>query len=115
MTAGGLLDELRALDLSTELHERIRDAIDRRKNLVHRTFEDPEPAKAINGGLSFDAVVERINRLAIDCGELAVELEAYAIPKLEKLLGKSRAELIEMVKSADPTPSETPASENSSR
>src|SRR5205823_1466594 len=96
----GLLKELRALNLSTELHDRIDYAIKRRNALVHRTFEDPDLARAVSRGC-FEGPAERINQLAIDCGELAVELEAFAIPNLEAALGMSRFELVELVKSID--------------
>jgi hypothetical protein len=47
LTSGGLLEKLRKLGLPEELDKRIADAVDRRNDLVHRTFEDPELARAI--------------------------------------------------------------------
>jgi hypothetical protein len=47
-------------------------------------------------------VVKRIERLALDCGELALELEMFAIPKLLEMTGTSPAELIDLIKGIDP-------------
>ena len=44
----------------------------------------------------------RIERLALDCGELALELEMFAIPKLLEMTGTSPAELIDLIKGIDP-------------
>jgi hypothetical protein len=102
LTAGQLLRELRDLNLPADLDKRISDAIERRNQLVHRTFEDPELAKAASSDEHMDAVVKRVEQLALDCAELAVELQLVAIPALEAILGKSRAQLIEIVRSIDP-------------
>jgi hypothetical protein len=102
LTSGGLLEKLRKLGLPRELDNRIADAVDRRNDLVHRTFEDPELARAIGGEGDIDAVVKRIERLALDCGELALELEMFAIPKLLEMTGTSPAELIDLIKGIDP-------------
>jgi hypothetical protein len=100
-TAGRLLKELRRLGLPTDLDKRIGDAVRRRNDVVHRTFEDPELARATTGRGNVDLVVDRIERLALDCGELAVELEMFAIPKLRELTGKSHVDLIDLVKAVD--------------
>lgn len=101
LTAGGLLGMLRKLGLPEKLDKRIADAVDRRNDLVHRTFEDPELARAIGGDGDLNAVVRRIERLALDCGELAIELQMFAIPKLLELTGGSPAELIDLIKAID--------------
>jgi hypothetical protein len=101
LTAGQLLRELRTLDLPPDLVERISDAIDRRNRLVHHTYEDPQLAKAVADGDGMDVVAKRVERLALDCAELAVELQLVAVPRLEALLGTSRADMIEMVRSID--------------
>jgi hypothetical protein len=103
LTSGGLLEKLRKLGLPGELDKRIADAVGRRNDLVHRTFEDPELARAIGGEGDIDAVVKRIERLALDCGELALELEMFAIPKLLEMTGTSPPELIDLIKGIDPS------------
>jgi hypothetical protein len=103
LTSGGLLQKLRKLGLPEELDKRIADAVDRRNDLVHRTFEEPELARAIGGEGDIDAVVKRIERLALDCGELAVELEMFAIPKLLEMTGASASALIDLIKAIDPS------------
>jgi hypothetical protein len=102
LTAGGLLRKLKELGMPADLKPRIKDAIDRRNDLVHRTFEDPELARAITKKESVEAVVQRIERLALDCGELAVELEMFAIPKALKLTGRSLEEVVVLVTAQDP-------------
>jgi hypothetical protein len=108
LPAGPLLKELRKLDLPGGLDERIGDAIDRRNQLFHHPVEDPEMVAAIVRGEDIDAVVKRVEQLAIDCGELAVELQAVAVAKLEAVLGKSQAELVQIVQSVDPATVEDP-------
>lgn len=99
---------LRELGLPSDLDARILDAVRRRNALLHRLMEDAELVKAVATGEGMDAVVERVNRLALDCGELAVELEEFARGKLEAVLGKSEAELFEVVKARDPGTIEDP-------
>jgi hypothetical protein len=107
LTAGQLLHELRNLDLSPDLDERIGDVIDRRNDLVHHLIEDPQVVKAM-GGEGMDIVVARIERVALDSAALAVELHTVAAAKLEAILGKTQAELAEIVKAVDPGPIEDP-------
>lgn len=102
LSAGALLARLRACTLSTELHDRVDDAIKRRNALVHHAFEDQELMTAATGGGPPDAVIERVNQLATECAELTVELVAYAISKIEELFETPRADLYEMVLSMDP-------------
>jgi len=103
LTAGQLLGRLRNLDLPDELEIRIADAIRRRNNLVHHTFEDPDLAAFVLDAKSSSALIGRINQLAVDCASLTVELELVAVPRLEHALGKSRAELVELANSIDLT------------
>lgn len=58
---------------------------------------------AVAGEGDLGSVVTRIDRLALDCGELATELEAFALPKLLELTGMSASEVVEAMKSIDPT------------
>jgi len=103
LTARQLLGRLRNVDLPEELDVRIAEAIRRRNDLVHHTFGDPDLAAFVLDGKSSSALVDRIDQLAADCASLTVELELVAVPRLERALGKSRAELIEMATSIDPT------------
>ena len=103
LTGGQLLSELRSHDLPSDLADRIGDAIHRRNQLVHHTYEDPRLAKVVGDGEGMKAVVQRVERFALDCAELAVELQLFAVPRLEAMFGTSRAEMIEMVRSIDPS------------
>jgi hypothetical protein len=101
-TAGQLLTKLRGLGIPPELARRIRAAVKRRNDLVHHRFEDPELAKALMGDeASMAAVISRVERLALDCGELAVELQTAAQPKLEALSGTSQRDLVKLLGSID--------------
>jgi hypothetical protein len=110
LTGGQVRIKLSAFGLPADLDARISDAIDRRNALVHRPMEDVELVRAITSGEGMDVVVERVQRLALDCGELAVELELFARGKLEAMLGKSGAEVLEIVQSLDPSQIEDPRS-----
>lgn len=112
LTAGGLLTRLREFGLATELHDRVADAIRRRNDLVHRTFDDPKLMAAAIDGALLDDVVERVDRLAIDCGELTVELVAYAITQMEELFGMSREQLLSLVLAVEPGTIEDPREAN---
>jgi len=103
LPAGGLRTVLQSLGVPEDLDQRIKDAIDRRNDLVHRAFEDPELARAINDAGNIDTVIERIDQLALDCGELAVELQVFSVPKLFELTGRSPAEVLDLVTGVDPT------------
>jgi hypothetical protein len=107
LTGGQLVRELRALGLDPDLDERFGAAINRRNELVHNLIEDPQVVRALNGD-GMDAVVKRIEQLALDCAGLLGELHIVATPKLEARLGKSRAELFEIVKARDPATIEDP-------
>lgn len=100
LPAGALHKALRALDLPKDLDVRIADAIDRRNQIVHHPVENPEMMRAVATGEGIDAVVERINELALDCGELAVELQIVASDRLGAMLG-SPAEMFEMLRACD--------------
>jgi hypothetical protein len=65
-------------------------------------MEDPELASALTTGEGIDAAVARIERLAVDCGQLTVELHRFAGGELEALLGKSQQELLALMRSIDP-------------
>jgi hypothetical protein len=69
--------------------------------IVHHLIEDPQVVKAMAGD-GMDAVVKRIEQLALDCAGLAAQLHIVAAAKLEARLGKSQAELVEIVKAVDP-------------
>jgi hypothetical protein len=42
-------------------------------------------------------------RLALDCAELAVELQLFALPRLEAVLGVTRDGMVKMIKAMDPS------------
>jgi hypothetical protein len=109
LPARPLLNELRKLDLPGDLDQRISDAIDRRNQLVHHPTEDPEMVRAIVHGEGVDAVLKRVEQLAIDCGELAVELQIVAAARLEAMLGMSQAQMLEVLRSVDLAAIEDPA------
>ncbi len=102
LTGGQARSQLEVLGLPANLNARIRDAIGRRNALLHRPFEDADLARAVGTGEGIEAVVERIERLALDCGELGVELERFAGDKLAAVLGISRKQMAQMVATLDP-------------
>lgn len=101
LTAGPLLEHLRKLELPSDLTERIADAIDRRNGLFHRAFEDPDLVRAVAHGERLDAQVKRVEQLAIDCGELAVELQLVATKRLTAMLGIPLEQMVELARSVD--------------
>lgn len=101
-TGGTLLGRLRKLGLPVDLYDRILSAVERRNQIVHRPFDDPELARAIAGTGNVEDVAKRIERLALDCGELAVELDMFAIPKVIEMSGMSLTEIVDALKTADP-------------
>lgn len=101
LTAGQRLGELRKLELSPDLDQRIGAVIDRRNEIVHHLVEDPQVIKAM-GGEGIDVVVKRFEQLALDAAALAAELHLVAAPKLEVGLGVSQAELMQGLKEIDP-------------
>jgi hypothetical protein len=100
-TAGQLLNQLRDLLLPDDLVKRIEAAIEGRNRLIHHPLENPEMVRAIASGEGVAAVLEKIDRLALDCGELAVELHTVAAARLEVMLGTSREELLAMLNAVD--------------
>jgi hypothetical protein len=101
LTSGQARSQLEGLGLPENLNARIRSAVARRNALLHRPLEDAELARAIGTGEGLDEVVERIERLAIDCGELGVELERFAGDGLTDMLGISREEIAQFVAGLD--------------
>jgi len=59
--------------------------------------------EVVTADASVEPVVVRIERLAIDCGELAVELHVFALGELERETGMTRAQMVERIMSVDPT------------
>lgn len=102
MTAGRLLSELRKLGLPVALDRRIAAVVGRRNKLVHHPYGDAELVRAVNqGGDDLKTMAGRLDRLALDAAELAVELQLFALPKLESMLGMSMARAIELVNAVD--------------
>ena len=102
LTGGQARSQLEALGLPADLNARIRDAIDRRNAALHRPMEDADLTRAVGTGEGMEAVVERIERLALDCGELGVELERFAGDKLTAMLGMSREQIAQRMATLDP-------------
>jgi double-stranded uracil-DNA glycosylase len=102
LTAGRLLGRLREQGLPEDLERRIDDVISRRNRLVHHLFEDPQLVMAIAGSKESDDAVGELQQLALDCAALSVELQLFALPKIEALLGASKEELLDFVLSLDP-------------
>ncbi len=96
-SAGKRLGLLRKLDIPPDLEARIDDAIGRRNRIIHHMFECPEIVGAIISGEGIDAAVEQVEQVALDCGKIGVELYAVAGPRLEAKVGKTPAELVEML------------------
>ncbi len=102
LTGGQARSQLQALGLPDDLNARVRDAIERRNAVLHRPLEDADLSKAIGTGEGIGKVVERIERLALDCGELGVELERYAGDRLVAALGVSREQIAHWAATLDP-------------
>jgi hypothetical protein len=69
---------------------------------VHHLYAEAELVRALNqGGDDLKAVAGRLDRLALDAVELAVELQLFTLPKLESMLGMSMARAIELVSAVD--------------
>ena len=100
-SAGQLLEVLKTLDLPDDLAARIAGTIDRRNAIIHRPIEDPEVVQAVVKGENVDAVVTRVEQVALDCGQIAVELQAVTGPRLENMLGTTRDELVGLLASID--------------
>lgn len=100
-SAGKRLGLLRKLDIPSDLEARIDDAIDRRNRIIHHMFECPEIVGAVISGKGIDAAVEQIEQVALDCGKLGVELYAVAGPQFEAKVGKTPAELVEILGSVE--------------
>jgi hypothetical protein len=68
--------------------------------------EIPAIASALRGEIT--GAVEWVERLALDCGELAVEFHLFSVGKLESMTGKSPRQMIDVVHAIDPTTIEDP-------
>jgi hypothetical protein len=100
-SAGRLLGLLRGLHIPADLEGRIGEVIDRRNEVVHRMFEMPEMVAAVVSGEGMDAVVQQIEAVALDCGSIGVKLFTVAGGALEAKMGKTPAELAEMLAGID--------------
>ncbi|HVQ59577.1 MAG TPA: mismatch-specific DNA-glycosylase [Solirubrobacterales bacterium] len=102
LTAGQLLHRLREQGLPEDLEQRIDDAITRRNRLVHHLFEDPQFVRAVTQGGETDEAIGQLAQLALDCAALSVELQTFALQKIEGLTGSSKEQLVEGLLSLDP-------------
>jgi hypothetical protein len=64
-------------------------------------FEMPEMVAAVVSGEGMDAVVQQIEAVALDCGSIGVKLFTVAGGALEAKMGKTPAELAEMLAGID--------------
>jgi TDG/mug DNA glycosylase family protein len=103
LTAGQILRRLREQGLPGNLERRIAAAVSRRNQLVHHLFEDPQLVGAVAGGDAAAEAFGNLEQLALDCAALAVELQTFALPKIEALMGASKEQLLELALSIDPT------------
>ena len=55
-----------------------------------------------------DEVVRRIERLALDCGELGIELERFGGDRLVETLGMTREQIAALVLGVDPSTIDDP-------
>jgi len=101
-TAGRLLGRLRELDIADDVADRIDHVISRRNWLVHHAMEDAELVIAMETGEGLDAVVQRIEQIAVDCQELINEFAVSALQPLLATLNVTLPQAIEMITSADP-------------
>ena len=101
LTAGQLLRRLREQGLPQNLEGRIAGAVSRRNRLVHHLFEDPKLAGAVAGDGAADEAIGQLQQLALDCAALSVELQSFALPKIEASMGASKEELVNFVLSLD--------------
>jgi double-stranded uracil-DNA glycosylase len=101
LTAGQLLRRLSEKGLPEELERRIDDVISRRNRLIHHLFEDPRLVNSVVQTEAADDAVEQLQRLALDCAALSVELQMFALPKIESLTGVSKEQLLDSVLSLD--------------
>jgi double-stranded uracil-DNA glycosylase len=102
LTAGQLRRRLGERGLPEDLDGRIGDAISRRNRLIHHLFEDPRLARAATRGEGSDEAVGNLEELALDCAKLSVELQSFAVPRIEASLGASTEQLVDFMLSLDP-------------
>jgi len=101
LTAGRLLGRLRERGLPEDLERRIDSAITRRNRLVHHLFEDPQLVEAMADPEASAEAIGKLQQLALDCAALSVELQLFALPKIEASMGASKEDLLDFVLSLD--------------
>jgi len=112
LTAGKLLGRLRERGLPEDLQRRIDDAVDRRNQLVHHLYEDPVLLRAVMRNEPPDDAIGQLQGLALDCAGLSVELQMFALAKIEDAFGGPKQELLDAVLSLDPEQIADPAERN---
>jgi hypothetical protein len=101
-TAGQLLYQLRELGLDIDVADRIDGAIKRRNHLVHDLVSDVEMIAVVVGQNPVEPLAGRIERLAVECGELAVELQVFAKHEMERETGMTSDQLVKQLLATDP-------------
>jgi hypothetical protein len=105
-----LAEELAAeLTDPAELARRVEKAIEGRNRVVHHLMEDASVAVALASGEGLHQVIADIDAIAVECQQVINELVVVAFPTLEKDLGKTLPELVEMVGTIDPETMTDPA------
>jgi hypothetical protein len=106
--AGKLLERLRGLGIPPELAERIGNVIPKRNRVVHHLMEDRAVNAALVSGEGIEQIAADIDRISIDCQQLANELTLVAFPELEQAIGMSLPELASALSSINPDTIEDP-------
>src|SRR5215469_1310302 len=102
LTAGQLLGRLRERGLPEDLERRISGVISRRNRLVHHLFEDPQLVGATTGTAASVEAIGRLERLSLECAALSVELQLFALPRIEVSIGAPKEALVDLILSLDP-------------
>jgi hypothetical protein len=65
-------------------------------------MEDVDLVTALAGCGDMKPMINRLEQLAIDAAALAVELQMFALPEIEKTFDMSRADLAMLITDVDP-------------
>lgn len=99
--AGALLRTLERLGIDDDIAERISELIDRRNRLVHGFMEDSRVMAALESG-DTTPLVDRVDRIALDCQSLVDEFAPAAFAGIERIFGLSLEQLLDAVRAIGP-------------